>query len=115
MKNNLFLNTLSKKILLFDGATGTALQTQNLNASDFGGPELEGCNRYLCISNPDAVRKVHNEYLSAGADIIETNSFGSASIVLSEYNIEDKAYQLSKLSATIAKECTSKYSTPEWL
>ena len=114
MKNNLFLNTLSKKILLFDGATGTALQTQNLNASDFGGPELEGCNEYLCISNPDAVRKVHNEYLSAGADIIETNSFGSASIVLSEYNIEDKAYQLSKLSATIAKECTSKYSTPEW-
>lgn len=113
LRDNKFLVELKKRVLLFDGATGTALQKQNLTAQDFGGEELEGCNEYLCISKPEAVRQVHNEYLGAGADIIETNSFGSSSVVLAEYNIEDKAYMLSKLSAEIAKECANKYSTPE--
>lgn len=113
MTDNLFLQHLEKRVLLFDGATGTSLQTQNLTAEDFGGAHLEGCNEYLCISNPDAVRKVHRGFLEAGADIIETNSFGSASIVLAEYDIADKAYELSRLSAEIARACADEYSTPE--
>lgn len=113
MEQNLFLQLLEQRVLLFDGATGTSLQDQHLTAEDFGGPELEGCNEYLCISKPDAVRKVHYDFLEAGADIIETNSFGSASIVLAEYNLADRAYELSKLSAEIAKGCADEYSTPE--
>ena len=113
MEQNLFLRHLDQRVLLFDGATGTSLQQQNLTADDFGGAELEGCNEYLCISNPEAVRKVHYDFLEAGADIIETNSFGSTSIVLAEYDIADKAYELSRLSAEIARACADQYSTPE--
>jgi 5-methyltetrahydrofolate--homocysteine methyltransferase len=113
MNDNLFLQHLERRVLLFDGATGTSLQNQNLTAEDFGGAELEGCNEYLCISKPDAVRKVHNDFLEAGADIIETNSFGTTSIVLAEYDIPHLAYELSKLSAQIARECADRYSTPE--
>jgi 5-methyltetrahydrofolate--homocysteine methyltransferase len=110
---SLFLQLLDKRVLLFDGATGTSLQQQNLTAEDFGGADLEGCNEYLCISKPEAVRQVHNDFLEAGADIIETNSFGSTSIVLAEYGIADKAYELSRLSAEIARQCADHYSTPE--
>jgi 5-methyltetrahydrofolate--homocysteine methyltransferase len=113
MNDSIFLQHLASRVLLFDGATGTSLQNQNLTADDFGGPSLEGCNEYLCISKPDAVRKVHYDFLKAGADIIETNSFGSASIVLAEYDIADKAYELSRLSAEIARNCADEYSTPE--
>ncbi|MBC8144468.1 MAG: homocysteine S-methyltransferase family protein, partial [bacterium] len=113
MPNRDFLEHLAKRVLLFDGATGTSLQTQNLTVDDFGGPDLEGCNEYLCISKPDAVREVHRGFLEAGADIIETNSFGSASIVLAEYDIADKAYELSKLASQIARECADEYSTDE--
>jgi 5-methyltetrahydrofolate--homocysteine methyltransferase len=113
MPNRDFLAHLARRVLLFDGATGTSLQTQNLTADDFGGPELEGCNEYLCISKPDAVRQVHYGFLEAGADIIETNSFGSTSIVLAEYDIAEKAYELSRLSAEIARECADAFSTEE--
>lgn len=112
MKN--FLDRLADRVLLFDGATGTSLQNQDLTADDFGGPDLEGCNEYLCISKPEAVRKVHDEFLEAGADIIETNSFGSTSIVLAEYDIAEKAYELSRLSAEIAKERADAFSTEAW-
>ncbi len=114
MDQNRLLQLLEERVLLFDGATGTSLQTQNLTAEDFGGPALEGCNEYLCISKPDAVRAVHYGFLEAGADIIETNSFGSASIVLAEYDLADRAYELSRLSAEIARSCADEYSTPEW-
>lgn len=108
-----FLSRLQSHVLLFDGATGTSLQLMDLSEEDFGGAELDGCNEYLCISKPDAVRRVHNEFLEAGADIIETNSFGSTSIVLAEYDISEKAYELSRLSAEIARECADAYSTDE--
>ena len=113
MTTEQFLQLLNERVLLFDGATGTSLQTQYLTPEDFGGHNLEGCNEYLCISNPEAVRKVHYGFLEAGADIIETNSFGSASIVLAEYDLADRAYELSRLSAQIARACADQYSTPE--
>ncbi|MBS1911500.1 MAG: homocysteine S-methyltransferase family protein [Bacteroidetes bacterium] len=114
MNGEQLLELLNHRILLFDGATGTSLQVQNLTVEDFGGPDLEGCNEYLCISKPDAVRAVHYGFLEAGADIIETNSFGSASIVLAEYDLADRSYELSRLSAEIARTCADEYSTPAW-
>ena len=108
-----FLARLESHVLLFDGATGTSLQNMDLTEEDFGGADLEGCNEYLCISKPDAVRRVHDEFLRAGADIIETNSFGSTSIVLAEYDLADRAYELSRLSAEIARERADAFSTDE--
>jgi 5-methyltetrahydrofolate--homocysteine methyltransferase len=108
-----FLELLKEKILVFDGATGSNLQNYNLTADDFGGKDLEGCNEYLCISKPEVVKKLHRTFLEAGADVIETNSFGSSSIVLKEYNIAHLDYELSKKAAELAKECAYEFSTEE--
>lgn len=106
-----FLKLLQEKILVFDGATGSNLQTYNLTIDDFGGKEFEGCNEYLVKTRPDVIKKLHYSFLDAGADVIETDSFGSASIVLNEYNIAQLDYELSFASAKIAKECAKEYST----
>ena len=107
-----FTDMLREKILVFDGATGTHLQGQHLTADDFGGEHLNGCNEILVVSQPSAVQKVHRDYLEAGCDIIETDSFGSSSIVLAEYDIADRAYELSFASARLARELAQSYSTP---
>ena len=75
---------------------------ENLSAADFGGEEYEGCNEYLTVTRPDVIQKIHEEYLAAGADIIETNTFGATSIVLDEYQFSSFAYKLNKESAQIA-------------
>src|SRR6202521_6224527 len=73
---------LSQRILVLDGAIGTMLQQRNLTAEDFGGAALEGCNENLVRTRPDVVLDIHRKYFDAGSDIVETNSFGSAPIVL---------------------------------
>jgi 5-methyltetrahydrofolate--homocysteine methyltransferase len=108
-----FLQRLQETVLVFDGAMGTSLQTQGLTAADFGGPELEGCNEYLVISNPEAVAKVHASFLEVGADVIETDTFGATSIVLAEYNIADQAYRLNLAAAQLARQVADRYSTPD--
>jgi 5-methyltetrahydrofolate--homocysteine methyltransferase len=92
---------------------GTSLQTQNLTAEDFGGAHYEGCNEYLVHTKPDAVEKVHRDFLEAGADVIETDTFGGTSIVLAEYDLADQAYSLNKTAAELAKRVAAEFSTPE--
>ncbi|WP_297040679.1 homocysteine S-methyltransferase family protein, partial [Thermosynechococcus sp. OHK43] len=108
-----YLHAEPRRVIVFDGAMGTNLQAQNLTAEDFGGKEYEGCNEYLVISQPEAVAKVHRDFLAAGADVIETDTFGSSSIVLSEYNLGDRAYEISKKAAVLAKSVAAEFSTPE--
>ncbi|GCL39089.1 methionine synthase [Sphaerospermopsis reniformis] len=100
-------------VIVFDGAMGTNLQTQNLTAEDFGGAQYEGCNEYLVHTKPEAVAKVHRDFLAAGADVIETDTFGGTSIVLAEYDLADQAYYLSKKAAELAKSVAAEFSTPE--
>jgi 5-methyltetrahydrofolate--homocysteine methyltransferase len=107
------LAALEQRILVLDGATGTALQGVQLTADDFGGPELEGCNENLCATRPDVVDGVHEGYLSVGCDIVETNSFGGTPLVLGEYGLSDHAYELNRLSAAIARAACARHSTPE--
>ncbi|EKQ68484.1 methionine synthase (B12-dependent) [Leptolyngbyaceae cyanobacterium JSC-12] len=102
-----------RPVIVFDGAMGTNLQVQNLTAEDFGGAEYEGCNEYLIFTKPEAVAKVHRDFLAAGADVIETNTFGATSIVLAEYNLADQAYELNKAAAELAKQVTAEFSTSE--
>ncbi|MEB3830839.1 methionine synthase [Phormidium sp. CCY1219] len=107
------LHSPERPVIVFDGAMGTSLQFQNLTAEDFGGKHYEGCNEYLVYSNPEAVKKVHRGFLEVGADVIETDTFGGTSIVLAEYDIGDRAYDLNKTATEIAKEVAAEYSTPE--
>jgi len=107
------LHSPDRPVIVFDGAMGTNLQRQNLSAEDFGGSEYEGCNEYLVHSKPEAVAKVHRDFLAAGADVIETNTFGGTSIVLAEYNLASQAYYLNKKAAELAKQIAAEFSTPE--
>ncbi len=104
---------LKKKIMILDGAMGTMIQQEDLTAADFGGEDLEGCNEYLCVTRPDVISKIHDAYFEAGADIIETNSFGSTSVVLAEYGLEARARELNLEAARLAVQSAKKYTTPE--
>ncbi|HYJ46344.1 MAG TPA: methionine synthase, partial [Pyrinomonadaceae bacterium] len=94
------------------------IQSQKLTADDFGGPQLEGCNEYLVISKPEAIEKVHSDFFEVGCDVVETNSFGSTSVVLAEYNIAPLAYELNLKAAQLAKRVAADFSTkdkPRWV
>ena len=107
------LNGPDRPVLVFDGATGTSLQDLDLNADDFGGAELEGCNENLVVTSPESVKAVHRQFLEVGCDVIETDTFGAASIVLVEYGLEDQAFELNKKAAELAREVADEFSTPE--
>lgn len=107
---------LKNKILVLDGATGTEIQNYNLTEEDFKGEAfknhktfLKGCNEILNITNPSIIKDIHFKYMEAGADIIETNSFNANRISLGEYNLQEKAYEIAKKSAVLAKESTTKF------
>jgi 5-methyltetrahydrofolate--homocysteine methyltransferase len=104
-------DALDSRILVIDGAMGTMLQQQHLTAADFGGPALEGCNENLVATRPDVVLGIHRAYLEAGADIIETNTFGGTKVVLAEYHLEDDAYDLNRSAALLARQAADEYST----
>ncbi|EEE39376.1 methionine synthase [Prochlorococcus marinus str. MIT 9202] len=106
-----YLNRNEKPLIIFDGGTGTSFQNLNLTADDFGGKELEGCNENLVLSSPKVVERVHNSFLEAGCHVIETNTFGASSIVLDEYDIADKAYEINKNAALLAKKAAAKYTS----
>ncbi|WHY85218.1 methionine synthase [Neobacillus novalis] len=109
-----FNEQLKKRILVMDGAMGTMIQQANLSAEDFGGELYEGCNENLNLTAPSVIAGIHREYLEAGADIIETNTFGATSIVLDDYELGFKAYELNKIAAMIAVREAVKASTDEW-
>ena len=100
---------LAERVLVLDGATGTALQGFTLTAADFGGPELEGCNENLCATRPDVVDAVHESYLAAGCDVVETNSFGGTPLVLAEYGLADRAFELNAAAARLARAACARH------
>ena len=127
---SLLLETLSERVLIYDGATGTQFQAAGLTADDFvldpskfqgkikstaerlNGLPLEGCDELLVATRPDVVEAVHDSYFAAGSDLAETNTFGTTSVVLSEYDIPELVYELSFLGAQIARKSADKFSTP---
>jgi 5-methyltetrahydrofolate--homocysteine methyltransferase len=106
-----FLSELQRRVLVYDGAMGTNLQKHNLAPEDFWGKE--GCNELLVLSRPDVIRQIHASFLEAGCDVIETDSFGSASIVLAEYDLAERARELNIAAARLARSVADEYSTPE--
>ena len=102
--NNKFLEQAKKKVLFLDGAMGTSLFSYDLSVEDYGGEEFEGCPENLNYTKPEIIKEIHSKFLQAGADIIETNSFGGSRLVLSEYGLQDKCYEINKLAASLARE-----------
>ena len=107
----LLRRTLAKRVVIADGAMGTMLQAANPTLEDFQGHE--GCNEILNVSRPEIVRSVHDEYLQAGVDAIETNTFGANWANLAEYGIEDRIYELAFAGGKIAREAADAFSTKE--
>ena len=101
------INELKKRVLVLDGATGTAIQKYNLTDEDFQGKK--GCNEILNITRPDVIKEIHTKYIEAGADIIETNSFNCNRISLKDYEIEDMSYTLSKKGAELVRETADNF------
>ncbi|MBD8836637.1 methionine synthase [Paenibacillus sp. FSL K6-4396] len=106
-------DALKQRILILDGAMGTMIQQVDLTGEDFGGDDLDGCNEMLVLTRPELIQRVHEEYLEAGADLIETNTFGATSVVLAEYDIQDRAREINLEAARIAKAAVDRFSTPE--
>ena len=109
--DGLLRRTLSERVVIADGAMGTMLQAANPSLADF--ENHEGCNEILNISRPDIVRSVHEEYLAAGVDAIETNTFGANWSNLADYGIDDRIYELAFAGGKIAREAADAFSTPE--
>ncbi len=107
---------LEERILVIDGATGTQIQNLEIPQTawlDDKGIDQEGCNELLNATAPELMREVHHAYAKAGADIIKTNTFGAMPWVLDEYDMGERAYELSKAGAEIVKEVCNEFSTPE--
>ncbi len=111
---------LQKRILVLDGAMGTMIQRYRLEEKDFRGEllkdhphPLKGNNDILCLTRPDIIKEIHSQYLEAGADLIETNTFNATSISQADYGTEKYVYDINKAAASLAKEAATKYSTPE--
>ncbi len=104
------MDAVAARTVIFDGATGTWLQTQGLTADDFGGPDLEGCNELLNLRRPDVIERLHRSYLDVGADVVETNTFGAFGVPLAEYGLADRAYEIAAVGASIARRVADGYS-----
>ena len=110
---DLLKSLIQERILVLDGAMGTAIQDLDLGPDDFGGAEYEGCNEYLILTRPELIEEIHQRYLDAGADILETDTFGSTSVVLAEYGLEAEARRLNREAAQLARRVADAASTPE--
>ena len=114
---NLIKSLLAERILCLDGAMGTMIQSYKLSEKDFRGSrfadhpvDLKGNNDLLNLTRPDVITSVHEAYLEAGADIVETNTFNSTSIALADYQLEDLAYELNYEGARLARQVADKFS-----
>ena len=111
---------LPQRIVIIDGAMGTMIQRFKLTEADYRGErfkdhpkDLKGNNELLQFTRPDVIRSIHEQYLAAGADIIETNTFGATAIAQEDYDLAPLAREMNVAAARIAREAADKYSTPE--
>jgi 5-methyltetrahydrofolate--homocysteine methyltransferase len=104
-----YLDVVHDGVVIFDGATGTNLQTVGLTADDFGGPSLEGCNELLNLRRPDVIRNLHRSFLEVGVDVVESNTFGAFAVPLAEYGLEAQSYEIAAAGAALARETADEF------
>jgi 5-methyltetrahydrofolate--homocysteine methyltransferase len=108
-----YLRRVAERVLVFDGAMGTQLMALELSADDFGGAPYLGCNEALVLTRPDLVRTIHESYLAAGADVVETDTFTGSRLKLDEYALGEQTRDINLNAATIAREACKAFSTPQ--
>ncbi|TAK83132.1 MAG: 5-methyltetrahydrofolate--homocysteine methyltransferase [Aquabacterium sp.] len=111
---------LAERIVILDGAMGTMIQRYKLGEADYRGArfaehhkDLKGNNELLQLTKPEVIREIHDQYLAAGADIIETNTFGATTVAQEDYDLAELAYEMNVAAARLARESCDKYSTPD--
>src|SRR5271169_6419219 len=104
-----FLQAVQDRVVIYDGAMGTSIQTRNPSVDDFWGKE--GCNELLVLSRPDLIKDIHAAFFRVGCDVVETDTFGGARVVLAEYDLQDKVADINIAAARIAKEVAQQFST----
>ena len=100
---------LQSRILILDGAMGTMLQQRNPTIEDWGGSQMENCSENLLYTRPDWIREIHTEYYQAGADIVETDSFGGHTITLGEFGLADKILEINAMASAVAREAAAEF------
>src|SRR5205085_11564430 len=108
---------LKQRILIIDGAMGTMIQQHKLSEADYRGErfkdwpsDVKGNNDLLCLTQPQIIKEIHKQYLEAGADILETNTFNAQKISLADYHMQDLAYEINLAAAKIAKEAVKEFT-----
>ena len=111
---------LKQRIVILDGAMGTMIQRYKLTEADYRGTrftehhvDVKGNNELLLLTRPDVIREIHEQYLAAGADLIETNTFGATSVAQEDYDMAELAYEMNVVAAQIARAACDQYSTPD--
>ncbi len=105
-------DALASRILVIDGAMGTMLQQKNPTLEDWGGPKFENCPENLLFTRPEWILEIHRAYLAAGADIIETNSFGGNPVTLAEFDLHERWYEVNFTAAKLARQAADEYAKP---
>ena len=108
-----YLRLLAERVLIFDGAMGTQLMALDLSDDDFGGAPYRGCNEALVLTRPELVRAIHESYLAAGADVVETDTFTASRLKLDEYGLGERTREINLRAASLAREACDELSTPE--
>src|SRR4051812_25082052 len=103
-----FLETVRERVVIYDGAMGTEIQERHPSMDDFWGKE--NCSEVLVLSRPDIIKDIHAAYFKAGADVVETNTFGGTRIVLGEFDLADKVHEINKRAAELAREVARDFS-----
>ena len=107
---NPYIELIEKRVpIIFDGAFGTQVQKSNITAECF--QNASGCNEILNLSCPDKVAAIHTDYLRAGANVIETNTFGGSRAKLKEYGLQDRVYEINKAAALTARKAVENYKS----
>jgi 5-methyltetrahydrofolate--homocysteine methyltransferase len=104
-----YLKAVQERVVIFDGAMGTCVQSYNLPLDDFWGKD--GYNDILVLSRPDVVKEIHAAYFNVGADVVETNTFSSTRIVMAEYDMQDQVHEVNLAAAKLAREVASSFSS----
>src|ERR1700719_2838136 len=108
-----FLDTLAHRVLIYDGAMGTNIQSYQLTAEDYGGQATEGCNEYLVLTKPSVIEEIHTGFLEAGCDVLESDSFTASRLKLDEYGLGSLTHEVNLVAAQLARRLADRYSTAQ--